>query len=151
MPMTGGCHCGAVRYRITTSPKLIYACHCTNCQRVTGSAFSMAVVFPAEALDIGSPELQGVSFKPDPAGARTSTRWICPTCGTWICGGAKPGTAPPAGLRAIRAGTLDDTSWVRPNVHFWTRSAQRWVRISPDATVFKTQPDNLSEWLSQHA
>jgi hypothetical protein len=37
--MTGGCQCGAIRYEIASFPLLLYTCHCTDCQRQTGSAF----------------------------------------------------------------------------------------------------------------
>ena len=44
LPQTGGCQCGKLRYEITEAPKLVYTCHCTDCQRLTSSAFSMGVV-----------------------------------------------------------------------------------------------------------
>jgi hypothetical protein len=57
LPQTGGCQCGALRYEITEAPRMVYSCHCTDCQRLTSSAFSMAVVVAAEAfrLTIGEP------------------------------------------------------------------------------------------------
>ena len=48
--LTGGCQCGALRYEITEAPRMVYSCHCTDCQRLTSSAFSMAVVVAAEAF-----------------------------------------------------------------------------------------------------
>ncbi|WP_431267627.1 GFA family protein [Dankookia sp. P2] len=75
------------------------------------------------------------------------TRWVCRDCGTWICNGARPGTAPPGGLVAVRAGTLDDTAWLRPSVHFWTRSAQSWVILPEGDTRFATQPEDGLAWL----
>ena len=44
------------------------------------------------------------------------------------------------GLRRVRAGTLDDTSWLRPTAHFWTRSKQPWVTLPEGDQVFETQP-----------
>ena len=44
LPQTGGCQCGALRYEVTQAPQLVYTCHCTDCQRITSSAFSMALV-----------------------------------------------------------------------------------------------------------
>jgi len=46
LPQTGGCQCGKIRYRITEEPQLVYTCHCTDCQRLTSSAFSMGIVRP---------------------------------------------------------------------------------------------------------
>jgi hypothetical protein len=50
LPLTGGCICGSVRYQITAALLSVYACHCTDCQRVTSSAFSIGVVGPASAF-----------------------------------------------------------------------------------------------------
>jgi len=56
-------------------------------------------------------------------------RWVGAGCGDRVCNGAKPGAAPPGAFVAVRAGTLDDTSWRRPTAHFWTRSAQPWAAL----------------------
>ena len=50
---TGGCQCGAVRYEVTGPPIKLYVCHCTECQRQSGSAFGMSFIcaesqFPAD-------------------------------------------------------------------------------------------------------
>ena len=75
---------------------------------------------------------------------RNVTRWICSECGSWICSGAKPGSANPNAFRNVRAGTLDDTSWLCPATHFWTRNKQPWI-VLPDepSPVFETQPDDI--------
>jgi hypothetical protein len=55
-------------------------------------------------------------------------------------------------FRGVRAGTLDDTFWLRPTAHFWTRSAQPWVVLPPDGQRFETQPaDTMGFLLSQQA
>ena len=46
LPLTGGCQCGKIRYEITEAPQLVYTCHCTDCQRITGSAFSLGIALP---------------------------------------------------------------------------------------------------------
>src|SRR3954471_4972220 len=116
LPQTGGCLCGAVRYEITQPPLVVYTCHCTVCQRLTGSAFSSALVIAGEACHFASSQVQ--AFQRPANSGRTVIRWVCPGCGTWICNGAEPGTALPGTFVGIRAGTLDDTSWLRPTAHF---------------------------------
>jgi hypothetical protein len=81
-------------------------------------------------------QLQAVS----PLG-RPKTRWICADCGIGVIGGVKPGTEPLGYIRIVRPGTLDDTSWVRPTTHYWTRSKQPWVILPDGGTVHETQPD----------
>jgi hypothetical protein len=121
LPQTGGCQCGALRYEITEAPQMVYTCHCTDCQRLTSSAFSMAVVVTAAAfrLTIGEPR----SLQKTADSGRMTTRWVCPQCGSWIC------SAPTGSTLRVRAGTLDDTSWLRPTAHFWTRSRQPWIAL----------------------
>jgi hypothetical protein len=64
-----------------------------------------------------------------------------------VCNGAKPGTASPDTFVAVRAGTLDDTSWRRPTAHFWTRSAQPWIALPEGGTRFETQSADRLAWL----
>jgi hypothetical protein len=144
-PQSGGCQCGAVRYEITGPPVTVYACHCTECQRQSGSAFAMAAVIPKESFRItqGSPAM----FARQTGPAKTMECWFCAACGTrlyHVPGGASYPN------RNVKPGTLDDTSWLAPAIHFWTRSAQQWVVISEDVTSFETQPDTLS-WTAPRA
>lgn len=132
LPQTGGCQCGACRYEITAEPRGAYTCHCTACQNHTGSAFSMAVLVDEAAFKMTRGTLKPIERKGD--SGRTVTRFVCPDCGSWICNGPRPDG------RRVRAGTLDDTSWVRPTTHFWTRSKQPWVVLPEGDKVFETQP-----------
>ena len=75
-----------------------------------------------------------------------------PNAPTIICSGSKPGLPSAIAFRGVRAGTLDETSWLRPTAHFWTRSAQPWVVLPPDGQRFETQPaDMMGFLLSQQA
>jgi hypothetical protein len=134
----GGCQCGALRYRITRAPSAIYTCHCSDCQRLTGSAFGMSFIVAAEAFRLKGTDPR--SFQRTADSGRIYARWVCPACGCWICSGGKPGSEQPGELRNVRAGTLDDTSWLRPTVHLWTRSAQPWVVLPEGSRSFATQP-----------
>ena len=142
LPQTGGCQCGALRYEITQAPQMVYACHCTDCQRMTSSAFSMALVLPADAFQLVRGEPRVVQRTAD--SGRVTTRWLCPECGSWISAGPRPGSTVP---RNVRAGTLDDTSWLRPTVHLWTRSKQPWIAIPESDQIFETQPADLVRFL----
>ena len=145
LPQTGGCSCGALRYEITRAPNAVYTCHCTVCQRMTGSAFSTGLVIAAEAFRLSGAEPR--PFRRTADSGRAVIGWLCPECGTRVCGGPKPGSAPPPGaLATVRAGTLDDTSWLRPTLHFWTRSAQPWVVLPAEDQIFETQPTDFG-WM----
>ena len=132
LPLTGGCQCGACRYEITAAPRSAYTCHCTACQNHTGSAFSMAVLVDEADFRMTRGTLKPIERKGD--SGRTVPRFVCPDCGSWICNGPRPDG------RRVRVGTLDDTSWVKPTMHFWTRSKQPWVVLPEGDQVFETQP-----------
>jgi hypothetical protein len=138
LPLTGGCLCGAIRYEIAQPPIAMYTCHCMDCQRITSSAFSTGVVVPAEAVRL-SGETRIVESIAD--SGRIKRRLICPDCGIWIGGMPMAGAWAPGMARVIRAGTLDDTSWVKPTIHFWTRSRQPWVVLPDDDHQHETQPE----------
>jgi hypothetical protein len=141
LPQTGGCQCGALRYEIAEAPQLTYACHCTDCQRLTSSAFSIAVVVPGDAFRVTSGEPRPLQKTAD--SGSVVTRWVCPKCGSWISGAPRPGAA----VR-VRAGTLDDASWLHPTMHFWTRSKQPWIVLPDGSRTFETQPEDLGGFLS---
>jgi hypothetical protein len=150
LPQNGGCLCGALRYEITHMPIAVYTCHCTNCQRLLGSAFSMSFIVADEAYHLSGGDPRPIRRITD--SGHTATRWIGLECATIICSGSKPGLPSAIAIRSVRAGTLDDTSWLRPTARFWTRSAQPWVVLPPDGQRFETQPaDTMGFLLSQQA
>ena len=136
---SGGCQCGSIRHEITGPPQIVYACHCTECQKQSGSAFAMATVIPQENVRItkGTPAM----FTRRTSQTRVMECWFCPECGTRLY--PVPGAAAYPN-RNIKPGTLDDTSWLTPTIHFWTRSAQKWVVIPEGAIRHETQPKTLS-------
>ena len=139
-PLTGCCQCGATRYRVTAEPLLTYACHCHNCQKRTGSAFSLGVIVPVDTLQVEG-ELTQWSRVSD-AGA-TNTRHSCASCGNIIYGTDDSGFD----LAKLQAGTLDDTSSVEPDVHMWLTSKQPWIELPDGVPGFETQPDDPAELL----
>lgn len=133
-PYDGGCLCGAVRYRLADEPLTLYACHCTNCQRQTGSAFGLSMIVARESVSLlrGEPR----SFRVTLEDGLTRQGRFCGECATRLWG--EPPKYPQ--VFVLRPGTLDDTTWLRPVAHIWTRSAQPWLTIPPDALHFDAQP-----------
>jgi len=128
--VSGGCLCGAVRYECNREPLGTAICHCTHCQKVSGSAFSVNVIVPAAGMT-----WQGeapASFADKGESGRSLSRKFCSHCGSSLATEAE--SFP--GMLIIKAGTLDDKSWLKPNTHVWTRSAQPWVKIEPGVTTF---------------
>jgi hypothetical protein len=140
----GGCNCGAVRYRIGSEPLTAYICHCHLCQKRTGSAFNLSMIFHADAIEVtaGEPE-RTERVLPD---GRINSSFICAACHSRIW--THRGSGPTVNLRA---GTLDDTSQVRPAAQIWTSSAQPWALVSGDILSFEEQPADFGPILAAWA
>jgi len=134
LPLTGGCQCGRIRYRMRAQPLVFYLCHCTECQRQTSSAFGESLRFKREDLEIG-PGLRCIRRRSESGKEREG--WFCPDCGVRIWHGTRGSTE-----INLKAGTLDDTSWLMPAGHIWTRSKQPFVAISADEMCYETQPED---------
>lgn len=134
LPMTGGCSCGAVRYEIASFPLLLYTCNCTDCQTASGSAFALNMPVLTKDFHIR----RGVP-KPwhhtSPTGVAVIS-WFCGDCG----GRPYGDRAGRAEIVNLRAGTLDDTSWLVPVAHMFLKSAQAWVRPAADAECHEIGP-----------
>jgi len=133
-PCPGGCACGAVRYRLLEDAIELHACHCTDCQIITGSAFIMSMIVKRSSLALVRGELQRVEYVTPSDIRRTDQR--CPDCGVRLWGESR--SFPD--LLTLRPGTLDDTSWCEPTSHIWTRSAQPWVTIPSHTLNYREQP-----------
>jgi hypothetical protein len=122
--ISGGCLCGSVRYTSDAEPALVAVCHCANCQKNTGSAFSLNLAMPTESMTITGDSLATYEDRGGASG-NPFFRTFCSRCGSPISGSGKAYS----GLTFIKAGTLDDPSWVKPGVHMWCSDKQPWVVI----------------------
>jgi hypothetical protein len=149
-PQRGTCLCGAVEYRLIEDPLTLYACHCTDCQRQTGSSFALSMIVRREALEVVSGQLEQYSV--ELADGRVKQAHFCSRCSTRLWG---PSSV--ARLAVLEPGTLDDTSWLNPVGHIWTRSAQPWVVIPDSELSFSEQPQEegslalVRAWKQQQA
>jgi hypothetical protein len=135
MALTGQCLCGDVRYSVSADPLMCVTCHCKNCQRQAGTALSIIVGVPDEAVTITG-KLKTYHDTGD-SGAEVR-RQFCPNCGSPVFTRVDREGAP----LFIKAGTLDDTSSLKPQFHCYTKSAQEWVELG-DLPQFETVPDGL--------
>lgn len=133
-PVEGGCQCGAVRYRLVGPPLAAYLCHCRDCQRLGGSAFSLSMPIARERVE----RVQGTisSYDKTADSGRIVRMLGCGTCGAKLWN--EPLSAP--GMAILRAATLDDASWVRPVGNIWTASRMPWVEIDETLVNFPGQP-----------
>ena len=119
MAWTGGCLCGAVRYRAAADPVRAVNCHCDMCRRCSGAAFLTFVLFPREgfAWTAGEAKLYRSSA--------AATRGFCAHCG----GTLVMHEADLEDLVQVTLGSLDRPQDVRPDDHVWTEEQVPWLRL----------------------
>lgn len=138
--LTGGCVCGAVRYSWRPTIKFrIYACHCTDCQKRSGTSFALQQLALETGFAVEGEMIEGGFTQPSGARARL---FACPKCHSRIYGRNDQRR----GVVIIRAGTFDHNRTIVPDVHLWTRSKQPWIVIPALARSLETQPESAEGW-----
>jgi hypothetical protein len=131
--MSGGCLCGQVRYSANADPAFVVVCHCKNCQKQTGSAFSVLVAIPKSAM---STQGRVKTFHDTGDSGQPVERNFCPECGSPIF--LEIAVMP--GVAFIKTGSLDDTSWLDPKMHVYCDSKAHWVAIPEGSQRFAKMP-----------
>lgn len=137
----GGCACGDIRYRIEARPMFVNGCHCTLCQRQTGTAFATNAMIERRfvALLAGTPETVTVPS----ASGRGQTILRCPRC--WIAlwshyGGAGDNIA------FLRCGTLDQPASLAPDAHIFVSTKQSWLPLPEGVPSYPGFYDPKEAW-----
>lgn len=133
MQIQGSCLCGQVRYEGDIPAPMAAVCHCRNCQKQSGSAFSYVVVVPRGQLRIEGTMKDYMDWGDSGGVVRRS---FCPQCGSPIL--SEMSNSP--GVAAIKGGTLDNDYGLKPILHAWCDSALPWSEIPADAARFAKQP-----------
>jgi hypothetical protein len=130
--LTGGCACGGIRYKLGETPLIVHACHCRDCQRITGSAFVINLWIERKFVEASHiPK----SFRLTAGTGKPHDVFFCENCATylWSFYHAAPGDA-----LFVRAGTLDRPEKVKPDVHIFTRSKVPWLQLPENVPAFET-------------
>lgn len=128
--MQGRCSCGAVRYRLTDRPLIVHCCHCSWCQRESGSAFAVNAMIEADRLQVEDAVEEAALPSASGKGQIVAR---CAACGVTLYGhyaGSGRRTA------FVRVGTLDDPSGCPPDVHIFTSTRLPWVALPPGVPAF---------------
>ena len=117
LPQDGGCRCGRVRLRISKAPLLTMACHCTGCQKMSSSAYSLSAAIPADGFEVteGEPVIGGLH------GA--ARHYFCGYCMSWMF-------TRPDGIDFfvnVRPTMLDDTKWFVPYIETYAEEKLPWA------------------------
>lgn len=129
----GRCRCGKLHLAVAGRPLLTMACHCTGCQRMTGSAFSLSSAYPADRFSL-------VAGEPVLGGLRAGTRhYFCGDCMSWLY-------TRPQGLEDfvnVRSTLLDDAVDYTPFIEAWTSEKLPWAATGA-VHSFETVPEEAS-------
>lgn len=126
----GACACGQLRFRVHGSPMFVHCCHCTWCQRESGSAFALNAMIETERVE----RLQGdIETVDTPSASGKGQKVVrCPQChvAVWshFAGAGEK-------LAFVRVGTLEDPSGMPPDIHIFTSTRQPWVSLTGDIPV----------------
>ncbi len=139
MNPTGSCICGAVAYHLTAKPLFVHCCHCTWCQRETGSAFVLNGLIETRhiALDQGVPLVRDVPS----ASGNGQTMKECAECGVVLWSHYSSAREK---IAFLRVGTLDNPNLAPPDIHVFTATRQDWVLLPdgvPSVAEFYDYPD----------
>ena len=118
----GQCRCGGIRFTVSSEPLITMACHCTGCQKMTGSAFSLSSLFTSDSFEVvaGEPVIGGIRGR--------THHYFCPECMSWLF-------TRPEGMDDfvnVRSTMLSDVQSYRPFMETWTKEKLPWVETGAE-------------------
>lgn len=133
-PLEGSCQCGQVTYKLHEAPQQVQACHCTECQKLATSPFSVTAIVASEAIEFEG-ELREWSRFAD-SGNRNIAKF-CPDCGNRVY---HYNPDDPATIKLkLKPVNLSDASIFEPSAHIWVSEKQSWYEIPEGVKVFDKQ------------
>ena len=132
-PVAGSCQCGQVRYRLLAAPKMVVACHCRECQKLSTSAFSITAVVGKDDLEF---EGEMKYWERSSDSGNINAAMFCPGCGNRIY---HFNPAQPEVIK-LKPSNLDDTRMIVPQAHVWVSEKQQWFGIPDGVPRFEQQP-----------
>ena len=137
----GACTCGAIRYRMTSAPLFVHCCHCTWCQRESGSAFALNAMIESDRLELLQGKLEMVETPSNSGKGQRIAR--CPRChvALWshYAGAGK-------GVAFVRVGTLNEPYRLPPDIHIFTSTKQPWLTLAADIPAMAEYYDRDEHW-----
>ncbi len=143
LPLTGTCQCAAVAVEISAPPLMTAACHCTSCQKMSGSAFSLTAMIPGDAFSVtrGQPVIGGLK-------GPQLHHHFCPDCMSWMFTRIEGVSA----FINVRPSLFDDHAWFSPFIETMTREKLPWAH-TPARHHFDEYPamDDMQELIAEFA
>ncbi|HBC3375494.1 TPA: GFA family protein [Vibrio parahaemolyticus] len=134
-PIEGSCQCGQVQYKLYEAPKKVFACHCTECQKLATSPFSVTAIVSADRIEF-SGKLKEWGRSSD-SGNRNHAKF-CPDCGNRIYH-FNPEDLSTIKLK-LKPVNLQDASVFEPEAHIWVSEKVNWYQIPEGVKSYPKQP-----------
>ncbi len=133
-PISGSCQCGNVTYQLLAPPKMILACHCKECQKLSTSAFSITALVATDSV-LFSGELR--EWQRYAESGNKNFAKFCPSCGNRIFhfNPDKPE------MIKLKPANLTDTRLIQPELHIWVSEKQDWFQIPEGVKTCEGQPE----------
>lgn len=133
--ITGGCHCGEVTFQASVDPKKVLICHCSDCQKLSGSTFRSVVMSAANGVTFTKGEAKEYIKVAESGNQRA--QGFCSNCGSALYATSVEKTNRVYG---IRVGVVDQRNELIPHFQIWHRSAVPWLNKLNSLPAFDTVP-----------
>jgi hypothetical protein len=140
-PYEGGCTCRAVRYRMNSKPLFVHCCHCSWCQRETGTAFALNAMIETDSTEILQGEVEVIDTPSNSGKGQKIAR--CPKCKIAVWSNY---SGAGAAVRFIRVGTLDEPGRLPPDIHIYTSTKLPWVNLAAGVPVMEEYYKASEHW-----
>ena len=137
----GQCACGEIEYQLTARPMFVHCCHCSWCQRETGSAFAVNALIESEQVKLTNGTAETVYTPSNSGQGQKIVR--CPVCKTAIWSYY---AAANESVCFVRVGTLNNPDSCRPDIHIFTSSKQAWVKLDDSTPVMTEYYQRSKYW-----
>jgi hypothetical protein len=135
---TGRCLCGKVKYTISSPPVRMGQCHCDDCRRSTGTGHASNAFFEKKDVHI---EGETSSYGSTTETKSVVTRYFCPTCGSTLFASNNVTT----NTISVAVGTIDDTSWFKPDMIFYNKSKPKWDLMDMSVPSYEKMPPSINK------
>jgi hypothetical protein len=132
---TASCGCGQLTATATGEPIDVYLCSCRDCQRLSGSTFSYAAIYPPDAVVV---EGERKVWRHYGDSGRWLDNYFCPTCGNTVYTTGE--ISPEIG---ISVGCFTDADFPAPKRMYWASRRHHWLKLPEEAEIMETQPEGL--------
>ena len=137
----GACSCGEVEFTLLQAPMFIHCCHCTWCQKETGSAFALNALIETSSINLDGGKLTRITVPTNSGKGQIIVR--CSKClsALWSHYGAAEEK-----VAFLRVGTLNNSREIQPDIHIYTSSKVNWLKLGYDTPVVEEYYRRSQYW-----